>query len=81
MKKRKIRPRVTTNRVARRVCEWINDAHGGNIAQAAVALGVSYDPLHRQAYGVVARPNLTVVQALAVKTGRSVDYWLTGKEP
>lgn len=77
-KTRKIKPRVPKNGVAKRVCDWINTEHGGNISQAAAALGLSYDPLHRQAYGIVARPNLTVIQALALKTGRSVDYWLTG---
>lgn len=78
-KKIKIKPKVPRNALARRVCEWINVIHDGNVSKAALDLGCSYDALLRQAYGTSTKPILAVVQALSTKTGQSVDWWLTGK--
>lgn len=78
-KKKKIKPAVPGNAVARRVCEWINAVHEGNVSEAARDLGCSYDALVRQSAGTSKKPVLDIVQRLAAKTGQSVDWWLTGR--
>lgn len=78
-KTKKIKPLVPGNGLARRVCEWVNTVHKGNVSEAARDLGAGYDALLRQAYGTAKKPSLAIVQALAAKTGQSVDWWLTGR--
>lgn len=58
-----------------RLARWINTYHGGNIAEAALALGTTYTllywPLKRSG-----RPGMRLLWALVMRTGKPADYWL-----
>lgn len=72
---KKLRPRVK-GKIAQRVCDYLNETYSGNVTRAAVALDCSYDGLLRMAYGTAVKPVVPVIQALALKSGQSIDWWL-----
>ena len=76
----KVRP-LTRNATARRIAEWINDRHEGNVRAAARAAGVDHVTLWRAATGRFTVPPYAACVALAAHTGRPLEWWLTGREP
>lgn len=60
-------------KVSERLCALINDAHDGNIRQAAAAYGVDYDALWRAATGRSRGGNLDMLKTVAEKTGTTIE--------
>lgn len=65
----------------KRIADYVNDHFDGNCTQAADAIGCNYDQLLSAARGVRARgPSIELLVKLSQHSGRSVDWWATGKE-
>lgn len=65
--------------IARRVCVYVNEHFGGNMTRAARELGCPYIGLRAMAQGTAVRPVVPVIQALAVRSGLSIEHWLSGR--
>lgn len=72
---KKVRPMVKTA-LSRRIADYVNLHYDGNLSRAAMALGCNYDGLRNAALGTAKRVNLPVIQALAMRSGHSIEWWL-----
>lgn len=61
-----------------RVVQYLNDTFGGNVLNAAGAIGCNYDQLYRIVHNRNPRPNVAVLVALERHSGRSISWWIHG---
>jgi hypothetical protein len=66
------------DQITRRITEYVNTHFAGNLTTATRAMGCSYYQLRNAIRG--AQLSTTLLAQLARHSGRSADWWLTGKE-
>lgn len=62
-----------------RVAVLVLDEFDGNVSRASKALGIPRNTLHQVYRGFVQSPSAKVYVALSNYSGRSIDWWITGK--